>query len=186
MGSNGWKALERKSAALLGGRRIYRGDNFSESRPDVIAPLSNIFPIKKEGTVIAECKYSVYQPWITNKTIAKSFIDQDNYIFSASSKDLKQIFIFFRLNLINGLDCYRAFSYIKKISKKSIRAHCIINKNVSNNMVKHSLQCEEYITCDYVKDNNHGEPYFPLVILGKKNSPVKLAYFNINYLNNIL
>jgi hypothetical protein len=44
--SQAWKNLERKSADLLGGKRICRGSNFSESLPDVEHPYFGI-----------ECKY---------------------------------------------------------------------------------------------------------------------------------
>lgn len=36
--SNSWKSLERKIADLMGGKRVYRGSDFSKSLPDVSHP----------------------------------------------------------------------------------------------------------------------------------------------------
>jgi hypothetical protein len=41
-----WKRLEKETAKILGGRRISRGDNFSQSKPDIEHPLLSV-----------ECKY---------------------------------------------------------------------------------------------------------------------------------
>lgn len=180
MASHSWKALERKVASFLGGNRIYRGDNFSESRPDVIAPIFNLNPSLNKGTVLAECKYSRYQPWISNKTLIKSKFDKD--VFICSNKNGKEIFVFFKLELINKVNYLDLFNKIHKLSKKQLKNYCDANKNVGDVMLDYSLQAESYITCDYVKQNNHGEPYLPIVVLGKSNSPVKLAYFNIKYI----
>ena len=185
MVSSSWKSHERKCASLLGGKRIYRGDNFSESRPDIIAPISGLFPSLDSGTIIGECKYSIYQPWITNKAIVKEFFDKKLHIFFSSDKNFTEKFLFFRLDKIEVLDYTRVFYSVKNLSKKEINTYCNPNKNVSNGMVSHFKQCEDYIKSDYVLDNNHGVPYLPIVILGKKNSAVRLAYFNIKYLNII-
>ncbi len=45
--SQAWKDLERKVARVLGGKRNYRGANFSESREDVTHPIFS-----------PECKYT--------------------------------------------------------------------------------------------------------------------------------
>jgi hypothetical protein len=49
--SQSWKDLERTVANSLGGKRIYRGSDFSESLPDVDHPLFGI-----------ECKYRTEPP----------------------------------------------------------------------------------------------------------------------------
>ena len=39
---NLWKQAEREAAKALGGKRVVRGDDFSQSKPDIEHPLFNI------------------------------------------------------------------------------------------------------------------------------------------------
>jgi len=60
--SQAWKAHERYVAKFYEGTRILRGNDFGNSRPDVIAPSLPKFNL--EGTLIIECKHSQAQPWV--------------------------------------------------------------------------------------------------------------------------
>jgi hypothetical protein len=51
MASHAWKDLERTVAGALGGKRMHRGGNFSESKPDVEHPLFSV-----------ECKFRKLLP----------------------------------------------------------------------------------------------------------------------------
>lgn len=64
--SNAWKNLEKTVANVLGGVRIHRGGDFSESLPDVIAPTETIFGLPgRTHAIVAECKYRAKHPWIS-------------------------------------------------------------------------------------------------------------------------
>lgn len=60
MSSKAWKDLERRAAEILGGCRLKRMD-FSLSQPDVVANIK--FSDSYSYTILAECKYSINQPW---------------------------------------------------------------------------------------------------------------------------
>ena len=47
--SQTWKNLERQIAKSLGGKRILRGDDYSQSKPDVFLPSN--------PNLIIDCKY---------------------------------------------------------------------------------------------------------------------------------
>lgn len=182
MVSKQWKRSEARVAELLGGQRIYRGNDFSESKPDVIAPFG-LIP-NKDGTILAECKYSINQPWITNKTLVKKYIDPKLGMFWAASKDYERIFLFFHLEKHSSLEFVRAIAKAKKQKLSDIKAHCDLNKEVKGYLLDYYNQSEGYCDCDFVKNNNHGEPYIPIVCLSKKSYTTRLAFVDRQYLSH--
>lgn len=72
--SSAWKDLERKAAAMFGGHRVTRGDDFSFSRPDVLC----------EKTWSVECKsrsaLTVWGWYGKMKTDCEKFFPGENRI----------------------------------------------------------------------------------------------------------
>jgi len=169
MVSQAWKNLERHVAAVLGGKRIPRGSNFSKSLPDVLADAS-LSLARAEGVILAECKYSSKHPWI----------DQVEEIYDGkllSIKDKDDEFIFFDLKDMHLL------ADPKRVSKT-----IPLDKKLSKYILNYYEQAVSYL--DLVNDDkarivleayagisfNTTKPLLPIVVMAKKRKEFRLAY----------
>lgn len=154
--SQAWKRLELYVAKFFGGKRRHRGGDFSQSMPDVVAPSKPVFGI--EGTVVAECKYSNNQPWVTyfEKAIKAG---NDCPLFLVNGDDKK--FIFWLLDDTELL-LTSAFKNIKEIKRKA-----------SGYIEEYYNQCLGYEEDGLV---------LPIVVLGKTRSKYRIAYTELSTL----
>jgi len=187
--STAWKNLEKTTAEILKGIRIHRGGDFSESLPDVIAPLDQTMT-KAFPTVglVAECKYRAKQPWI----------NKYKNLMKGRHKDVK--FLVLSLQIVNPIttfddqfvimplanlkdwfdkraDMFQTVSnlklklpgYLKDYAEQSI-------KYISDLDIRDQVQLLYYKA---VKDRARPpfETYRSIAVIAQKNDPVRLACF---------
>lgn len=178
--SQQWKAAERFIAKALGGNRIPRGANFSNSLPDIVAP-ANASLARAEGLIFAESKYSKNNPWVTN--MEKKYLT-DNAVVKFVDEANKKEFLFFEL------------ADITKLSNPAIirTAKTFYFNRFPNYILEHFEQSKSYI--DIVKADAITTasitsmtsispmyaPILPIVVLAKARKSFRLAYTDCDYL----
>ena len=183
-----WKDLERTVAKKLGGYRIPRGGDFSESLPDVISDVCNLFPLanKIPAGFLVECKYRQSQPWI----------DKYKELKKSSGFDL-QPYVILKVPAKNasGMDdniCFMPIDYLFDYFAPENSGRTItINKELPTYITDFVRQSYEYsidIECrmrvhlyywKLAKDQSKKKfnTFVSLVALGQKNDKVRLAIF---------
>lgn len=169
MVSQAWKGLERYVAKCLGGKRIPRGANFSDSLPDVIADSSISIP-NSQGVIFVECKHSKNQPWV-------DYIEPiyDGQPMLAGITNLQPI-VLFELSDISVISDFVPDSRTP-----------ILERHIPGYMHKHINQAKMYIDLyksdkilEYTIHNSTALESIacelPLVVMAKKHSSFRLAY----------
>lgn len=169
MVSQAWKGLERYVAKCLGGKRIPRGANFSDSLPDVVADASINIP-KSKGVIFVECKHSKNQPWV-------DYIEPiyDHKLLVAGERNIQPI-VLFELADIHLLSNFVFNSRTP-----------ILDRAIPGYMHKHINQAKMYIDLyksdkilEYTIHNASAVDdivcELPLVVMAKKHSSFRLAY----------
>lgn len=154
--SQAWKNLERYVAKYFGGKRIPRGADFGQSLPDVIAPS----PYPKGGSILVECKYSQNQPWI------------DLLMREAKKYDHLETVLIFKAGQFVFWDLEMSSEILNK-------EHTIITlkRRVPGYIKENYNQCVTYlITHPTFSQNIEPAPYLPMVVMGKRQCPVRVAY----------
>lgn len=186
--SNAWKNLERQVAEHFSGIRIHRGGDFSESLPDVVAPLQSFINIASEDLgLIVECKYRAKQPWIAMyKKMARTVSKLYNCTVLTKEMinpltQMKDTFMVMDLSKVK--DYYNAQSYVAKTFN--------LKKKVPDYLLSYYMQALEYNTnldtldklqlLYYKASNDRTRPRFKsyrsIAVIGQKNDKVKLACF---------
>lgn len=182
--SSAWKNLEKYSAEVFHGVRIHRGGDFSESLPDVIAPLDQIFPkAKPEQGLIVECKYRANQPWIdlykkklkTKKSFTYLILKTD---IVNPITDLKDFLYLMPIEFLSEFkpDSNRII-YLDRSPPGYLLDYCSQPKNyIINPDIVDSLQLLYYkATKDRVRVPFKN--FCSIAVIGQKNDRVRLACF---------
>ena len=177
MVSQAWKGLERYVAKCLGGKRIPRGANFSDSLPDVVADAS-INISKSKGVIFAECKHSKNQPWV-------DYIEPvyNHQLIIAGIHNIQPI-VLFELADIHLLSKFAPNSRTTVLDKRIPRymhrhieqARMYIDLYKSDKILEytiHNASAVDNIVCE-----------LPLVVMAKKHSSFRLAYIALKDLYN--
>lgn len=168
MTNTNWKVLERFVAKALQGHRIPRGANFSRSLPDVIAD-SSLTIARSKGIILAECKYSISNPWVP--------LFEDLYegkLLTVLGK--KASLVLFELQDIHLLSDRNRYK----------NAH-IIHKDIPGYIQNNLEQAERYVpllindkitqaTIHSLTGVDPNQPALPIVVLAQKQRPFRLAY----------
>ena len=164
--SQAWKGLEKHVAEVLGGTRILRGSNFSMSLPDVVVD-GQALGLPAGTSIVVECKHSKNQPFIEllkNAFIKDSMIAIHDHVNGYDFifwdlKDTKEVLGIFKA----GVEPEDITSHLKTIPQ-------YIRDNL--------IQAEGYnlVNCP------QGNKIFRMVVMAKKNQPLRLAYTTLNYL----
>lgn len=174
-----WKSLERHVAKALQGFRIPRGADFSKSLPDVIADAS-LTIAKSQGCIVAECKYSVRQPWVTK--IKKIYDGKPLLMMSGSNGREARYILLCKLedvrflgkhnqSLITNIHGIRTPKYIKENIEQ---ARGYVKMIQSDEHARSVLKAASGLSIDPY------QPILPIVVLGKKNDSFRLAYCDLN------
>jgi hypothetical protein len=173
--SQAWKHLERYVAKFLGGERIPRGANFSDSLPDVVASTKPFFK-DTDGLIFVECKHSKNQPWID---YIQSIYKGEIVVAGANTSNPLVLFELEDIHLL--LD----FTYDSDIT--------ILDRLVPAYMQSHLSQVQDYIL-QFQKDKKLqytilesanillSNSELPLVVMAKKHSSFRLTYVALNSL----
>lgn len=168
MTNTNWKVLERFVAKALQGHRIPRGANFSRSLPDVIAD-SNLTIARTEGIILAECKYSISNPWVP-------YFEEiyEGKLLTVLGK--KASLVLFELEDIHLLS-----------DRNRYKNSDIVNKTIPGYIQDNLEQAEGYLplltkdkitqaTIHSLTGVDPTKPALPIVVLAQKQRPFRLAY----------
>ena len=178
--SHQWKAAERFIAKALGGHRIPRGANFSNSLPDIVAPASNTLA-RATGLIFAESKYSKNNFWVYN--MKEHYLSDRSVVKFIEDKTNKQ-YLFFELRDIH------------KLSDPKIIAQSFVvySSKFPKYIVEHFDQSKDYIdivkkdpiTTASITSMTNISPFYspvlPIVVLTKARKSFRLAYTDCEYL----
>lgn len=169
--SQAWKGLEKHVAEVLGGTRILRGSNFSMSLPDVVVD-GQALGLPAGTSIVVECKHSKNQPFIE---LFKNSFTKDLVIaiadYDSDGVTALDALIFWDLNDTKEvLDSFRAGIDPADITEQ-LKA---IPQYIRDNLI----QAEGYnlVNCPA------GNKIFRMVVMAKKNQPLRLAYSKLSYL----
>lgn len=163
--SQAWKGLEKHVAEVLGGTRILRGSNFSMSLPDVVVD-GPALDLPRGTSIVVECKHSKNQPFI--ELLKNAFI-----------KD----------SMIAIPDHVSGYDFVFWDLKDTKKVLGIFRTGVSSNITTHLKVIPQYIRNNLIQAEGYnlvncppGNKIFRMVVMAKKNQPLRLAYTTINYL----
>lgn len=183
-----WKDLERTVAKKLGGYRIPRGGDFSESLPDVVADITKTFPLanKTDAAFLVECKYRQSQPWIDKyKELKRSagFEQQPYCILKIPTKNVSDMDDNICMMPIDYLfDYFSVDNYSRIITIDKDLPDYITSFVKQSYEYSIDLECRMKVHLYYwklAKDSNKKKfnSFVSLVTLGQKNDKVRLAIF---------
>ena len=193
-----WKNLEKTVATVLGGVRIHRGGDFSESLPDVICSTERLFGLPGlTHAIVAECKYRQRQPWINAyKQLVKScnlalpvYATRINTINPLTELEDKLILV-----SLDGFHKYfehmnSLLNYIPnniKTVPSYIQEYCIQPRLYINNLdIRYSLELL-YKKAMKSRTIQKFESYSSISVLGQKNDKVRLVIFYESEFSKIL
>lgn len=165
--SQAWKGLEKHVAEVLGGTRILRGSNFSMSLPDVVVD-GQALGLPAGTSIVVECKHSKNQPFIE---LFKNSFKKDSMVLISGGKDTSGCFVFWDLkDTKEVLNDFRSGINPADITEQLKTIPQYIRDNL--------IQAEGYnlVNCP------QGNKIFRMVVMAKKNQPLRLAYTTLNYL----
>jgi hypothetical protein len=172
-----WKALELLAAQTIGGIRIHRGGDFSESLPDVIAPTDYLFKSRpEEHAIVIECKYRASQPWIDlYKKLQKK---EDNKIY-LQTEEPGASFIFLPLEEFKANNLFN----LTKVHTNRVVPDYIRNAVRQSREYINDLDIRDSIQLLYYKaTKDRKRPPFStfssIAVIGQKHDKLRLACFH--------
>ena len=175
--SNAWKQLELRTAEILGGIRIHRGGDFSESLPDVIAPADWLFSnAKPDHAIIVECKYRARHPLIDFYKKEQQACKRQMRIIAL---EIAGKYIVIPLDCINMRENQYDLIAPKKKAPKYLEEYCTQPKRyISNLDIRDSVQLLYYKA---TKDRKRPPftTFSSMAVLGQKHDRLRLACFTV-------
>lgn len=193
--SNAWKALEKTVAEGLNGIRIHRGGDFSESLPDVIAPLDSIITTAPYNyAIVVECKYRAKQPWIDlyketlkkfkgkkflsiNKKMVNPLTNMDDEFIILPFSNLKEYFDNISITISSNT---------KKKIPSYLLEYCSQSRTYINDLdIRDQVQLL-YYKATKCRTRPPFVSYSSMAVIGQKNDKTRLACFFRSEFKNVL
>lgn len=179
-----WKALEKLVAETLGGIRIHRGGDFSESLPDVIAPTNWLFSeARLNHAIIVECKYRAKQPWIeAYKAQRKKYAKE----IPIALKFKEDSIILLPLEILNMPEDSITYIIQNRKAPKYLKDACSQSKKYIDNLdIRDSVQLLYYKA---TKDRTRAPfaNFSSMAVIGQKNDRLRLACFYQSEFKNLV
>lgn len=179
--SHQWKAAERFIAKALGGHRIPRGANFSNSLPDIVAP-ANATLARAQGLIFAESKYSQNNPWVDN--VKEKYLT-DHSVVKFIDDSTKKHYLFFELRDITKLSNPKIISTATPFYFTKFPKYILEHFDQSKDYID-IVKADPITTASITSMTNISplySPVLPIVVLTKARKSFRLAYTDCEYLS---